>query len=60
MDNKLDNYVTASELAQSLQVTRGQIYTMRREGLLPSGVKIGHVRRWRVSEIREWLKSHEL
>lgn len=52
-----DRYITASELADMLQLTRVSIYNMRRRGVLPEGKKIGGVRRWNVREIREFMKQ---
>lgn len=57
MIDVLERYCTASELARSLGVSRSVIYVWVRRGLIPQGLKIGHVRRWRVSEVRKALEE---
>ena len=57
MENKLDTYVTVSEVAQFLHVSRVTVYNLVRKGLLPSGLKIGNNRRWKLSEIKEALEK---
>ena len=52
-----DTYVSASQLAQMLNMSRGTIYVMRRKGILPEGVKIGGVRRWSMAELSAFLKG---
>lgn len=50
-----DRYITADEIASMLNLTRGTVYTMRRHGDLPEGVKIGGVRRWSMAELQIFL-----
>lgn len=52
-----NRYITASELADMLHLTRVSVYSMRKRGLLPEGKKIGGVRRWNVREIQEFMKA---
>ena len=53
-----DEYISASQLAQMLNLKgRGTVYTMRRNGDLPEGVKIGGVRRWSMAELQNFLKG---
>ncbi len=50
-----DTYISASQLGRMLNLSRGAIYTMRRNGDLPEGVKIGGVRRWSMAELQNFL-----
>lgn len=53
-----DEYISASQLARMLNLKgRGTVYTMRRNGDLPEGVKIGGVRRWSMAELQTFLKG---
>lgn len=53
-----DEYVSASEIARMLNISRGTVYNMRRNGDLPPGVKIGgNVRRWSLTELQSFLKG---
>lgn len=53
-----DEYVSASEIAKMLNISRGTVYNMRRNGDLPPGVKIGgNVRRWSLTELNAFLKG---
>ena len=51
------SYITASEVAQILQVTRSTVYNLVRKGILPRGLKIGQSRRWKLSEVKEALAN---
>lgn len=51
----LGEYVTANELAQSLKVSRSCVYSLIRRGILPSGLKLGHVRRWPLHVVQQAL-----
>lgn len=60
MNNKvtqLDSYVTAKQLAQSLGLSKSGFYSLYKRGVIPSGVKIGHSRRWNVSEVKAVLSA---
>ncbi len=53
-----DEYVSASDIARMLKISRGSVYNMRRNGDLPEGVKIGgNVRRWSLTELNAFLKG---
>lgn len=51
----MDNYVTAKQIAQALGLSKSGFYALYRKGKFPLGIKIGHSRRWNVSEIHDWL-----
>lgn len=51
----LGEYVTANELAKSLRVSRSCIYGLIKRGVLPSGLKLGHSRRWPLSAVEQAL-----
>lgn len=51
-----DRYISASEIAKMLNISRGTVYNMRRNGDLPPGVKIGgNVRRWSLTKLNAFL-----
>lgn len=52
-----DQYVTAMQIAEMLNLSRGSVYTMRKKGILPEGKKIGGVRRWNMAELQSFLKN---
>ena len=53
----LDEYVTAKQLAQILGLSKSGFYALYKRGEIPRGVKIGHSRRWRVTEFQAWLEQ---
>ena len=53
----LGEYLTANELAKSLRVSRSCIYGLVRRGVLPSGLKLGHIRRWPLSAVQQALDA---
>lgn len=52
-----DEYISASQLGQMLNLSRGSIYNMRKRGELPEGKRIGGVRRWSMAELNAFLKG---
>lgn len=53
-----DMYISAAQLGRMLNISRGTVYNMRRNGDLPPGVKIGgNVRRWSLTELNAFLKG---
>ncbi len=57
MNGITDKYVSASEIAQMLNLSRGSVYVMRKKGILPEGKRIGGVRRWSMAELQSFLKG---
>lgn len=57
MHEQLDAYVDAKELSKSLSLSRTAIFNLARKGVLPRGLKLGHSRRWRLSEVQEALAN---
>ena len=53
--DSMKKYVTASELAKILRISRCGLYALIRRGELPSGFKLGRSRRWDMSQVRTWL-----
>ena len=57
--DKLDTYVNVQQLAKSLGLTKGSVYGLVRQGVLPAGVKLGRSRRWAVREVNAWLNGQK-
>ena len=53
----LGEFVTATELARTLKMSRSCIYGLVRRGILPSGLKLGHCRRWSLSDVQQALQA---
>ena len=53
----LGEFLTANELSKSLRVSRSCIYGLVRRGILPSGLKFGHSRRWCVADVQQALSN---
>ena len=53
----MESYITAKQIAQALRLSKSGFYALYRSGRFPAGVKIGHSRRWRLSEVQEALAN---
>ncbi len=53
----MENFLTAHQLAEKLQVSADWIYDQASSGGMPS-YRIGTIRRFRSSEIEDWLQRH--
>lgn len=54
---EIESFVTAHQLADRLQVSSDWIYEQAACGGMPS-YRLGTLRRFRVSEIEDWLQRH--
>ncbi len=52
--------LTVKEVAKLLQVSRPSIYNLMKNYGLPAGYMLGRSRRWKYSDIQEWLNSRAL
>ena len=57
MKDTLEQYLNANQLAQSLGISRGAIYSLMRKGIIPPGLKIGRSRRWSIKDIQATLQA---
>jgi excisionase family DNA binding protein len=56
-----DTLLTVDQVAKILQCSRAAVYKWLDTAGFPQGVKIGvRARRWRESEVWDWVKSREL
>ena len=55
--NELGIFLNAKELSRTLGISRSGLFQLVRRGELPAGVKLGHSRRWQVSELKSFLES---
>ena len=53
----LGTFLTASEIARALGISKSGIFNLIRRGEFPAGVKIGKSRRWNMAEIQSWLEK---
>ena len=49
--------LTISDLAKKLKVAKSTLFKMLRNGEIPTGIRIGKCRRWRVEKVNEWLDA---
>lgn len=53
----VESFLTAHQLAKKLQVSPDWIYDQASSGGMPS-YRIGTIRRFRISEVEDWLQRH--
>ncbi|TKJ34640.1 MAG: DNA-binding protein [Planctomycetes bacterium B3_Pla] len=54
MNNQL---LSAKELANLLSVSTRTVWRLRSAGALPEPVTVGSSRRWRASDVSEWIEA---
>ena len=52
-----EQILTIEEVAKHLRVTRATIYNLLKDGNFPPGFKVGRVRRWKLSQIQEFMDA---
>lgn len=55
--SELGTFLSAKELSRALGLSRTGLYSLCKRGELPAGIRIGHSRRWCVSEVKNWLSK---
>lgn len=50
-------YVNDFALAQYLGISRNTVHSFAKRGILPQGIRLGHSRRWSISEVKQWLNQ---
>ena len=55
--HELDTYVDAKTLSKALGLSRTGINNLSKKGILPAGIKLGHSRRWKLSEVKAALAN---
>lgn len=55
-----EELLTVKEVAEYVKMSRASVFKLSRNGGLPKGVKIGGVRRWRLSELEAFINSQEV
>ena len=52
-------FIKASDLARYLNITVASVYNYARQGIIPSGVKIGKSRRWDLDEVKAFIEMRK-
>ena len=52
----LGTYANATQLAECLGISRSGLLQLCKRGQFPRGFRLGHNRRWSVSEVKAWLE----
>lgn len=52
-----NKFLGVNDLAERYGVTKQTIFNHVRNGLIPQGFKLGHLRKWTISEIELWEDS---
>ena len=52
-------YVTSSEVARYLNISRSSVNTLARQGKIPGGIRVGHSRRWNMPKLIAWCEAQE-
>jgi len=53
---ELDPLMSLDQVLPIVGVSKSKVYSLVQSGLFPEGVKVGRSRRWRQSEIADWLE----
>ena len=54
-----EKFINAEQLAQVLGISKSGVFALVNRGYLPSGYRLGHCRRWLLSEVRKWLDAQK-
>lgn len=47
--------IGSKEFAELLGVSMRTLDNMEKRGELPNGLRVGHLRRWRVEDVEKWI-----
>jgi prophage regulatory protein len=58
-DRPAEYFISLREVSAMVGLGRSTIYRLEREGTFPEKIHVGSAVRWKVGDIREWMKSLE-
>ena len=56
----MEQYISSKQIQSALGLSKTGIHLLLKRGDMPQGIRVGRVRRWRESEINQWLKDLEV
>ena len=56
---QIQDFLNADQVAVKLGISRSMVYRLQQAGKIPSGFKLGRLRRWSEASINEWLQATE-
>jgi len=54
---KINKLLTLREVISIVGIKKSTLYKLIKEGKFPSQIKIGHLSRWKLSDIQDWLDN---
>lgn len=52
-------FISSKEIARILGISKSGVFNLLKRGEFPVGIKVGRNRRWRLSEVEDWIASQE-
>lgn len=49
--------IDTKTLAKLLAISKAHLYRLQAEEALPAPIQVGHVKRWRLTEVLEWIEA---
>tara|TARA_R100001594_G_scaffold150505_1_gene212012 strand:- start:372 stop:599 length:228 start_codon:yes stop_codon:yes gene_type:complete len=49
--------LSSEQVANKLGVSSKSLYRWMEQGKFPQSVRLGHMHRWRISDIEQWIKE---
>ncbi|MEO1957999.1 MAG: AlpA family phage regulatory protein [Nautiliaceae bacterium] len=56
---KIDKLLTIKEVINIVGLKKSTIYHFINKGKFPKQIKIGHLSRWRLSDIQDWIDNQQ-
>ena len=54
---KINKLLTIKEVIKIVGIKKSTLYKLIKEGKFPQQIKIGHLSRWRLSDIQDWVDN---
>ncbi len=52
-------FISSKEIARILGISKSGVFQLTQRGEFPVGIRVGRNRRWRLSEVEDWIASQE-
>ena len=56
---KMNKLLTIQEVIKIVGIKKTTLYNLIKEGKFPQQIKIGHLSRWRLSDIQDWIDNQQ-
>ena len=52
-------FISSKDIARILGISKSGVFNLLQRGDFPVGIRVGRLRRWRLSDVKAWIDAQE-